>query len=789
MKKALLLAALMLAPLLPLAEAAGPEPRTWGPYNASVEVSTIALAREGTTIAAGLRAPTVQPPAAGGVPGLPQPSTTRVDTLLLDHESGFVRQFNVNAVAPDGRTMVAVSRDGTAIASLRRETVISGTGGTQQHQLQVHYARVPAGANFSAGAVFERAASLGPADVIQPLGIVMSDDGNRVAVLLHDAAGAMLRGWSASASSLDSAFEIRRAGTPRALAGSGDLTRVVIAGQFPQGNFTYGAALVFPFAQSDAIASHYETSANGTDVRAAAISRDGRTVALGTGSGQALIFHNAREALVSPLSITLGSGGLANLTMSEDGSRLASAVGTNLTVLDVAAEPRVLWTGAIAGGAISSVAMNRTGGLIVVGASGTGGGVFGFSDLDATTLWSIPGDTRAVAVNADGTRIAYAQRTAVSAARIPRTLTMDLSTGGKVAPTQTITTPGSMSVIVNLRNDGAALERVVFEDNSPDVSVEASVPIVSVRPGEIARTNLTVHVTSNLVGQRVFNVTARSLTSGAVDNVTLSVMPRPRLDVRLSLNVTDILAEAGRPSEFLVAIVNNGTGDAQVVLNATQTVSSGPMWDMSLTETTLTALRGTRTSVKVTVTPPATAPNGTSSFITLRLVGTDIFDNARVSLRINPELKVEVNATGVTKLIEPGRRATYNVTVTNIGSLPRDFDVFWTITASDNRNWGVDMPTQVVRLEPNQRRVFPVAVIAPADALPNERVAVRISARSIPEIQNETVVEGNVTLYGIAVEPKVTTTTTPSNGIPFVAPAAILFAFLLAALLPRRRRS
>ncbi|HVM46356.1 MAG TPA: hypothetical protein VM582_10515, partial [Candidatus Thermoplasmatota archaeon] len=703
--------------------------------------------------------------------------------------------FNVNAAAPDGRTHVAVSRDGTAVASLRREVVIVGQ--SQQQVVQLHYARIAPGGNWSAGASFERAITLGTVAAVTPVGLAMGERGDRVAVLLADGGNFALRGWTASPSSLDNALEIRQPGTPRALAASGDLSRIVVAGQFARDNLTQGGAHLFQFAQASPLASYFDTSGNMTDIVGAALSRDGRTLALGGGAGQLFLFHGARDRLDAPATLPLASAGLANLTLSEDGARLAAAVGTAVSMVDAQAAPTLLWNATVPGQAISGLAMNRTGGLLAVATSGNGGGVRAYTDVDATPLWTIPGDTRAVALNAEGSRVAYAGnfvgaggtlRSAISGAGIPRALTMELAAGGKVAPTQIVTIPGTTTVTVNLKNDGAGLERVVFEDTASEVTVEANRSIVDVRPGATVRVDLIVNVTQPLVGQRVFNVTARSLTSKVVDNVTLSVVPRPTLDVKLSLNVTDVLAQPGQPSEFLITIVNNGTGDAPVVLNATQTVTMGRPWDVSLTEEELIALRGTSTSVKVTVTPPADALNGTAAFITLRLQGQDIFDTSRVSFRINPELKVEVNATGVTKLIEPGRRAFYNVTVTNIGSLPREFDVFYTITASDNRNWGVDMATAAVRLDPNAHRVFPVTIVAPADALPNERVAVRVVARSIPELVNETVVEGNVTLFGVAIEPKITTTSTPNNGIPFATPLAAIAVLLLAALLPRRRR-
>jgi len=310
--------------------------------------------------------------------------------------------------------------------------------------------------------------------------------------------------------------------------------------------------------------------------------------------------------------------------------------------------------------------------------------------------------------------------------------------------------------------------------------------VINLRPGSILKVNVTVSVDQPLPGPRVFNVTARSLTSGLVDNVTLSIAPKPTLDVKLQVNETDVLTEAGKTSEILVTIVNNGTGDSDVTLRAQQTVSGGAGWDLRISETSLTALRGTRTSVKVLVTPPSDATNGTSSAVRFTLEGLDIFDTKQVTFRLNPDLKVDVSATGVTKFIEPGKRASYNVTVTNIGSLPREFDVFFTITESSGRSWGVDMQAQKVRLDPTKSRTFPVTIIAPGDVLPNERVSVLVSARSVPEQANETAVIDNVTLFGVAVPLKAPTPSTPSGAIPAPTPLAVLAITLFLAALWRR---
>ena len=797
--RALLLAALILLPLVPTAQAVGPETR-WPAYNAGSDVNAIVIAREGRTIAAALAAPpyttggtapTISCAATpSGLPTQPTPACARTDLIVLDHDHGYAQNLTYYDITktpptlPPGRSLVAVSRDGTAIASVGPEYQQT----TNANRTRLYYSSIPAGGNWSTPGSFNRSIDLGSADaqsggfVPDIVGLALSDDGRRVAVLYGFGDQYALRGWTFTGGSLNGAMNLSAPGIPRALAASGDLSRMIVAGQFPQGNLSYGGAHVLPFAQGTPLATWFETSANNTDTRSAASSRDGTVVAVSDVLGKVYVFHDA--TLQAP-TVANATAQPANLSMSEDGSRLAAFATKSLVVLDTTSGATPLWNTTSGAQSISGVALSGTGGVVLVGGAGTGGAVVAYGEDDARPLWQIPGDTRAVAIDSAATRIAYAQRASIGAASVPHTLTMELAGGGRVSAQRIVTSPGNTSFEVTLRNDGGAAERVVFEESAPGVSIASAAPFI-VRPGDVLRTNVTITIEAGLVGPRVFNVSARSLGSNAIDNVTLAIAPAPTLDVRLLVDSTDVIAQLGRTTESLLTIVNNGTGDANVTVRATQSVSGGVLWNLSLSEPSVTALRGTRTSVKVLMTPPANAENGTSASVDFTLEGPGIFDTARVVYRINPSLAVEVNATGVTKFISPGERAFYNVTVTNTGSLPRQFELFYTIASSDGRNWGVDMQTQTTRLEPLERRVMPVVIVAPADAQPDERVAVVVSARSLPETVNETLVTDNVTLYGIAVAPKVTSTTPVGNGVPGFVPLAAIAAFALVALLRRR---
>lgn len=780
--RALALLAPMLLMLVPATEAAAPTVAPGFPYNAVGESTAVALAREGTTVAVALGPASVST-GSGSLPTVPSPGETfrRTDLAVLSTEYGFARNVTTTSVVAPGRTHVAVSDDGAAIASLGRD------GGSQQSaEPQLWYGRVPAGGNWTTSQAYERRVTL----VGNATALGMSADGSRVAALMRDATGYVLYGWTYSGATLDAAFEVRAPGTARGLAWARDLSRLVVVGQFPEGNATYGAAFLYSFGGREPLASFYDRTANGSELRGAALSGDAGLLALGAADGRVLLFRGARDAFAEPVILATGATPAANVTFSEDGARLAVANGMTLTHLDTtAATPRVVWNATVPGQNITGLSYNRTGGILVVGASGSGGGAFAYSDVDAEPIWRLLGDTRGVAIDRAGARVAYAQRALVSAAVIPRAFTLELATGGKEAPQRSLTVPGSTVFELTLRNLGAAPESIAFETAATEVSVSTTPAVIVVKPDAIQRVNLTVSATS-LVGARIFNVSARALSSGLVENVTLSIAPQPTLDVKLRLNETQVIARPGETSSILVGIVNNGTVDVGVGLRVTQSVTSGPAWNLTLGQNgTITALRGTRTNVHLSITPPTNVENGTTSVVDVVLEGANVSDRARVTFRINPTLGVEVNATGITRFIEPGKRAVYNVTVTNTGTLPRQFEAYYTVTTDDGLSWGVDMQAQTFNLDALAKRNIPVTVVAPADAQPNQRVSVMVFARSLPEQANETIVTDNVTLYAIAIPPKPTTTTPTGDGIPGPAPLAVVAAALVVALLARRRRS
>lgn len=783
-RRALLLVALFLVPLLPTASAGVPEPRAWAPYDAISEVNALALAQEGTTLAAALKASLNAPSATPAVPGTGATRFALTDLSIFATPDGHARNGTTASPTPLGRTHVAVSRAGDVVASLGNE---SRVGTSAQGVLTLYYSRVSPGASWSAGPSVDLAIRLDG----RAVGLALSEDGSRVAVLTQDGGTYSLRGFGYSSGNLNSVFDHRAAGTGHALAASRDLSRLAFAGQIHDGDNRLPAVLLFPFSQADAEQTYVDRAANNTAYRSVAVSADGARLAVGTADGRVLHFGNVPSlGLVTPASVTLGADNVTALAMSADGARVAAASGAVLGHFDATAGLRLLWNTTLAS-APANLALNRTGGLLAVAVSGSGGGAFAYSDKDGVPIWRFPGDTRAVALNAAGTEIAYAQRSFVSAARIGTGLAFEFPGGAKTGPALIAPANGTATYELIVRNPGASPERVVFEGPADvDVRVVAQPSTLLVNPGAIERVALNVTAGSGLTGSRSFNVTARSLTSGLVDNVTLALSIQARPDISLFVNESDVLAEPNVTTTLLLAIINNGTLDAAVGLRATQAVSQGQPWNLTVEQTSFNVLPGTRYPVRAFVTPPADVLNGTSNRVTFVLEGPNVSEVRHVTFRINPKLAVEVNATGLVKFVEPGKTAFYNVTVVNTGSLARQFEAYYEVVSTGGKDWPVEMSTTPFRLEAGARTTIPVRIIAPLDISEEDRTSIRVFARSVAEQENEAIVSGNVTLFANYQKPRPTTTTPTGNVIPFPTPilAIAAAAFVAVSLRPRGLR-
>lgn len=781
--RALLLAALIL-PLASFATAAPPAPRSWAPYEAVTEVRDLAISAGGTTIAAALAAPPapsasnpLAPPVLGG------------ELSILDVDAGFA--FNATSGGSGfGRNFTALSHDGVTIASVGLDPVQGGLGGglaTQQSKIRLYGMRLTSGDSWSSTstATFFNATL----DFGYPVDLVMSADGTSVALASQQGSEMVVQGFTLGPSAFNEQFRYHVVGNVTDIAATPDLATIAVAGRAPSGNDTFAHLAVLPFSNGATPTRTHLDRTNNTSFLATAITADGSRIVAGDARGMLHVFTAGSAA--APLALPGPTAPVTRVLMADDGARIAAVMGQSFVMLNGSTAPPSLIYNVTHAGSVTDAAGNRTLGLVVLAVNGTG--VVGYGDASSARHWVLPATGSSVALDAAGTHVAYAaSATRVSAARVPRGFTFTHTDGLEAGPIQGVRPQGSVTFQLQVNNTGGALERVRFEaDRVLDLSITADPPVLVVEPDRAGRVNVTVHTGPLFSGTRSLVVSAVSLTSGLRDETNVSIQLQDEPEVRFLVNDTgDIAMKPGESRTLILGVLNNGSSDAAIGIRATQTVTTGAPWDVQIDPASLTLAPNSVTTVRAVVKAPADGADGTSDTVRFTLEGTNVSDSVSFTFRINPTLGVLVEATGRVKFVEPGQSAYYNVTVTNTGSLPRRFEAFYEATPQGGKTWAVDMDTSPFRLEPGRERTIQVRVFAPQDATPNvDRVSVFVRARSFPEQVNETLAEGNLTLFANAVPPKpTTTTTTPGENVPGPAVGVILLSLVGVALLHRRRR-
>ncbi|MFA5860559.1 MAG: hypothetical protein WDA16_02580 [Candidatus Thermoplasmatota archaeon] len=803
------LAALLLAPLLPMAGAGTPANASWAPFDMRATVNAVALSASGTTLAAvtiknvnqteAPPAPTVptcdptNPISCIPQPPTPAPSQPATDMGIFDADGGFAMN-GTGSTAPLGRTFTSVSADGKAIASVGFDASASGgaTGLNQNDPTTsgvptLYYQYLTSGVQWTPSAannVLKHTFTGSPVAMLMSL----DDTGtNHTRIVVASNAGTNFNvfGYYFDGTQLLSQFTLTQPGHVYGLGATSDLGAIAAATQIPDpGNKTTGALWTISFTGGQT-GTFYDRSVNGSAFLSVGITPDGRYVA-GDNAGRVQYLDHTNEFTVLKL------GAAANVTplvLSSDGSRAAVASGTDVIMLDTARMPKVIWNASFTG-AVKDLRMNRNGGTLLAAVNGTDGGIYAFGDVDATPLWKVLGNVDTAAIDAEGNTVAFAQRGTVTLAKIPHAIAFEFAGGVKTAPPRPVLPLGSATFEVNVRNPGAALEHVVFiGPRDTDVTIAPDPSTLAVAPGESKKVILTATAGRSFTGRHSFNVTAKSMTSGVMDNVTLSLTLQTATDVSLALNgSSEVTVAAGVRTDILLGVRNNGSRDVAIGMRAVQRTSDGGAWNLVLDPATFTLAPNTITSVRVSVTAPVGTPNGTSDTVTFIMEGPDVADQAQVTFRINPTIGVDINAVGRVKFVEPGKIAFFNVTVTNTGSLPRTFQAFFQATPSGGKDWQVDMDTTNFQLDPLASRTIPLKIYAPQAATPNDRVSVFVIARTMPELVNENVTQANVTLFANAIPLQPTTTTPTSNPIPAPSAVASLGAITVLSLVLRSRR-
>lgn len=805
-----LAAVLLLAlPLLPAANADAPVAEPWSPYDTVAKTAALAFARNGPTIAAALDAYPVGN--AGGCtlavcPPTQAPSTTVPDLAIVQSDVGWVRNGTGNVGVngngqPLGRSLVAVGSDGRAVASVGLDYQAQGGGlpdptdpssiggAPSSTALKLYVDRVTSGANFSTGTVASFNVFLPTSATTRAVGLAVSDDGSRAAVLLDDGTNLTLLAYNTVGGT--QALSRTWRGAAAGLEADDAMGHLFVAGNlFSSTNNETHASVVGVDYGTNAILGTYSENANGTKVTSFAATPDGRVLALGTNAGRLVLVDGATMKQVSAYQAAGVTDAVTRIGISSDGAQLALAAAGRIATFRLAgATPTPSWSAPFAAH-VNALSYNATGAILVASLdNGTDAGAYAFGLDQAAPFWKLDGQIFDAAVNDAGTEIAFRQSHIVVAQKLTRAFVLEYPNGGHTGPTRPLRAGATTVFDMVVRVPGSAPETVALSTSS-DPSLVATIEpaVLTVRPGEPRHVNVTLASTPQFTGTHQVNLTAQGLSTLGVDSATLAVSFEGVANITFQVNQTEFVVTPGQPFEASLTVVNNGTSDAAVGLRYAQRVSSGAEWGLTLDQTSFRLPQGSITPIRVVVTPPANVANGTNDAVTFNLEGPNVSDQVTLNFRVNPHLGVNLHATGVVKYVSPSSVAFFNVTVTNNGSIQRAYRAFADQTPTNNRYWTVDLPLEPFRLEPGASRVVPVRVLAPGDITTSDHTIILVRVRSVPETANETFVEDNVTLFANYQAPVVTSTTPSSpNSVPFPAIPAILALAAVAALARRRR--
>ncbi|HEX2022627.1 MAG TPA: hypothetical protein VHH36_07930 [Candidatus Thermoplasmatota archaeon] len=775
--RALLLAALAL-PLASDALAAPPEKAAWSPQALPQRVAAVAVARDAVTIAAALDAPAQPGQCAsnplGGVPTT-TPQVQQYDLAIFTIDAGLraTDACQGQGVVPGGRTHVEASADGRTVVSIGYRTEVGG----QPNQLIVGYERTRGDDPFLDPDVNKTYRVDGV-----PLGLAVSDDGKRIlAMTQSDAVNFTVYGLFVEGDGLFLSFRKDIAGNGTAIAGSADLSRFVVGARVPVGNETHGAVQVYSFSPPLVLAGR--DVGLGVSVNDVAMTGDGARYAAALTDGRVLAF--AYGAAGEPVSVSPAPGAAATrVAYSPDGSRLAAGAGGVLATYDAAMAS--VWSATLPGPA-ASLSLNQTGAVVLASVNASGGGVFAFGPTGAQ-FWSAPGAVPSAAINANATHLAYASGTQLVALRLPRGVSLEHPGGGDAGPARPVRPGEGTTFELTLRNNGSAPERVRLEGpRDLDVRVEFSPAVVDLAPDESVAILVNATPGQLVTGRRAFDVQAISLTSDRRDAATLEMELAAIVDVDLDVNVTEASAFPGQETAILLTVVNSGTRDVSVSLRAQQQPSGSGPWQVRIDPDALTLAPRSRTTVRVAVTPPESAQNGSANAVTYFLEGVDVADQARITYRVNPTVGLDFKAVSSVKFIGPGEAQTFNVVVRNTGSLPRAFRAYYDFNETSGLSWGIQMPTEEFTLDAGANRTLAVRVTAPAAAKPQDALRLDVTAELLP-VGDEAPLSQKITLFANVIELPPTTVGEDGGGeIP--GPGWALVALLAAvAALARRRR-
>lgn len=526
-----------------------------------------------------------------------------------------------------------------------------------------------------------------------------------------------------------------------------------------------------------------------------AITPSAERIAVGTVGGKVVEYRRNGTTLASSATFPVGAVRITTLTYSGDGRFLAMGDDEgNVRLYRTGQEPppgEPTLTHKVSR-SVSGLALSEDGDYLLVGADG----VEGFHISGTKPLWSIPGPGARVLGTDDGESFAVANGSLVRLFRLTHALTIAAGANETVeGPNATLlrelTPGGTTHVAVLVGNVGSAFDDVhVLVEGVSDIRATIEPSAVGLRPGDSREVRISFAPLANLpAGDYPATIRAVSERDPGANASTempliLRIVPTTGLDV----------APVGEPITFIddslsgraaVKVVNLGNERQLLRLSAKQRPDEGGPWGVSfdLVGDELDLPGGSSVSVTVRAVVPMDTANGSSNRVTVTAENDRVSRSTNVTFVYNAREAVRVEAAGIAKVVEPGRKAVFEVAVTNLGSVTTPFRVTTRILEEVGAvGWTVAADLAPFDLRRDQKRTVLVDIFAPRNADPGDRVAFLFNVSSERGTYN------NLTLFGNVIAPREDDANKTKPLIEVPSPGAVAVLFSLAAVATRAGR-
>lgn len=605
-------------------------------------------------------------------------------------------------------------------------------------------------------------------------------DGDRFLAAVQTGSGYDLQVLGPDGERLDR-FGLR--GLPRDVELSENARYAAIGGNYTAQSATFGWARLYdlslPAGENPVLEREFQRPRGGT-VASVAVTDDGR---LYTGHLDGEVTLPRTEGTDRTLALANAS---ASVDASPDGTLVAAAAGSTLARLTGGPDRlATVWTSQLNG--TTPTVEVRAPYVYALSAD-----VEAFEDR-GRPLWTVPGGP-VVSVNRTGLGIAVgqtgasgttgAQTSQLSAREVHRSASIQFP-----GETPSVSPGGVALVNVSVSNDGAAiLNATLTQPDGQEIRVTPAIDRFRQLPGTSRTVEATLTVPSDaLPGPRNATVTLESRPPvDASGNVTVEVGSRTSVGVEIEPGtLEDQTVVQGQTVTVRFLVRNEGNAEARVRLGVQQALSQGSTWPIELSpDGTITVPRDTRTTVRMDVTVPEDAADGTRNRIVFRARTDQGVSASTTTLTVNPFESLSLTPQSVTKKVAPGGQASYSFELSNLGSVPANVSldaqaIHANGTVFVPTEWGVAISRSQVNLDASQSTTVTLELTGPQNATTGESLRVQVLAATDGGARASSVAYGNVD-EALAEEP---TDEPKRDPIPLWAPLAALLA---AGLLLRR---